>query len=369
MDNKLPCAGDDEKLAALQGIMRDAMDCLRIEDRLRESERHYRLLAENVADVIWTVGFADPTRLTYVSPSITRLLGYTVEEAIATPMEKVFTPASYSIALKGLAEALSEERQESGRRAVSRTMELELRHKNLSIVPVEASYSLIRESDGSPAEILAVVRDISERKKAERVLQLNAEKLMKSMQDMVQAMAMIVELRDPYTAGHQRRVAQLACALGSELRLSEERLTGLRLAAAVHDVGKVRVPTEILTNPNGLSDAEFAIVKTHPLVGWEIIKTIDLPWPVSTIVHQHHERLDGSGYPSGLRKEDIILEARILAVADVVDAICSHRPYRPSLGIEKALQHISFEKGRLYDSNVVDACMTVFRSRGFSFAK
>jgi PAS domain S-box-containing protein len=366
---KLPTLTLKPGPVARQAIVGELSERQQIEDRLRKSEERYRMLAENAVDVIWTVDLRDPNRLTYVSPSITRLLGYSIEEAFATTMEKVFTPASFEIALRTLAVAMETEKGQPGHQAGLRTFELELLHKNGSIIPVEASFSFIRGSSGNPVETLAVVRDISDRKKAERELKLNTEKLMKAMEDMIQSMAMIVEVRDPYTAGHHRRVAQLASAIGVELKLTPEQLTGLRLAASIHDIGKVRVPTEILTNPNGLSEAEFSIIKMHPEVGCDIIKTIALPWPISRIIVQHHERLDGSGYPKGLKGEDIILEARILAVADVVDAISSHRPYRPSLGLFNALEFISQERGKLFDSRVVIACLVVFRSRGFKFSQ
>jgi putative two-component system response regulator len=180
-------------------------------------------------------------------------------------------------------------------------------------------------------------------------------------------MAMIVEMRDPYTAGHQRRVTELACAIAKEMGITEDRITGLRLAGLIHDIGKVRVPAEILTNPDGLSDAEFMMIKMHPTIGYEILKTIDLPWPVAQIVYQHHERMNGTGYPLGISKENIILEARILAVADVVEAIASHRPYRPALGIDVALDEISKRRHTLYDSKVVDACLRLFRDKKFTF--
>ena len=212
-----------------------------------------------------------------------------------------------------------------------------------------------------------VVRDISEQRRAEEQHKISSEKLMKAMEDMIQAMAIIVELRDPFTAGHQRRVAQLACAIAQEIGLPDDQIIGIRLAALIHDIGKIRVPIEILINPEPLSEAEYTIIKTHPMCGYEIMNKIDAPWPIATIIHQHHERLNGSGYPSGLTAENIILEAKVLAVADVVEAIASHRPYRPALGIDVALREISRYRGQLYDPEVVDACLKLFRKREFKF--
>jgi putative nucleotidyltransferase with HDIG domain len=185
--------------------------------------------------------------------------------------------------------------------------------------------------------------------------------------DTMEALAKIVEFRDPYTAAHQQRVTQLACAIASQMNLSEDSITAIKLAGLIHDIGKVGVPAEILCNPNRLSEAEFRIIKMHPETGYEILKSLDLPWPIARIIHQHHERIDGSGYPQGLSGEDILLEARILSVADVVEAISSHRPYRPSLGLDYALHEILKNKGRLYDADVVDACLKVFRNLGFEF--
>jgi putative nucleotidyltransferase with HDIG domain len=181
----------------------------------------------------------------------------------------------------------------------------------------------------------------------------------------VQALATTVEVRDPYTAGHQRRVAKLAVAIATEMRLPPERIEGLQLAAVLHDIGKIHVPAEILASPRKLTAAEFEIIKTHPTVGYDILKDIDFTNPVARIVLQHHERLDGSGYPAGLKQEQILLEARILCVADVVEAMASHRPYRPGLGVPTALHEISEHKGQMYDSDVVSACVGLFQSKQF----
>lgn len=170
----------------------------------------------------------------------------------------------------------------------------------------------------------------------------------------------MVEQRDPYTAGHQRRVANLAVAIAKDMGLSSEQIAGLRMACVVHDIGKIHIPAEILSKPDLLSDAEYEIIKTHPKAGWEVLKNIYFPWPVAEMVYQHHERLDGSGYPRGLKDNEIMLESRILMVADVMDAMSSHRPYRPALGILQALQEIMQHKGSLFDELVVDACVKLF---------
>lgn len=186
-------------------------------------------------------------------------------------------------------------------------------------------------------------------------------KMRQTLIDFVGAMASTIEIRDPYTAGHQRRVAALAVSIAKRMQMPQDRVEGLYLAAIVHDFGKIRVPTELLCKPGHLSVSEFTIIKEHVSVGFEILKTITFPWPIADIVHQHHERLDGSGYPLGLDADAILPESKILAVADVVEAMTSHRPYRPGLGIDAALAEIRNDKGTRFDADVVDACLAYFQ--------
>jgi putative two-component system response regulator len=201
----------------------------------------------------------------------------------------------------------------------------------------------------------------------ERKLKETEERLRKTLEDTIRALASAVELRDPYTAGHQRRVSDLSCAIASELGISIDQINGLRLAGLVHDVGKIRVPAEILSWPNQLSVLDFNLIKAHPQAGYDIMKTISFPYPVARIVLQHHERINGSGYPSGLTGNQILIEARILAVADVVEAIASHRPYRAALGITHALDEISNKSDILFDPDPVEVCLNLFKEKGFRF--
>ncbi len=201
----------------------------------------------------------------------------------------------------------------------------------------------------------------------EHMVEERTEKLRKALNGIVHAMALTVEMRDPYTAGHQYRVTKLALAIAGQDGLSEEKMEGLRMAGMIHDLGKMAVPAEILSKPGKINDNEFAIIKSHPQVGYNILKGIEFPWPVAKMVLQHHERINGSGYPQGLTLDDILPEARILAVADVVEAMSSHRPYRPALGTNKALDEISKNRGVLYDPDVVDACLRLFREKHFEF--
>lgn len=195
----------------------------------------------------------------------------------------------------------------------------------------------------------------------------SAERLQRSMEATIQVVASTVESRDPYTAGHQRRVAELATAIARNLGLTEEQVHAVHLAGVVHDLGKIHVPAEILSKPGKLTSIEFQLIQGHPEAGYDILKDVDFPWPIAQIVYQHHERMDGSGYPRGLKADEILLEARIIAVADVVEAMASHRPYRPALGIEPALQEISANAGKYYDADVVRACIALFRGKAFAF--
>ncbi len=180
-------------------------------------------------------------------------------------------------------------------------------------------------------------------------------------------MALTVESRDPYTAGHQQRVANLARAIAQEMGLPRDRVDGIRMAGVIHDVGKVSVPAEILSKPGRITEIEFSIIKTHAQVGYDILKNIDFPWPIADMVLQHHEKMNGTGYPSGLSGDAIMPEARVLVVADVVEAMVSHRPYRPALGIDSALDEIRKNRGVLYDGDAVDACLRLFEEKGFEF--
>ncbi|BFR49714.1 HD domain-containing protein [Nitratidesulfovibrio sp. HK-II] len=226
--------------------------------------------------------------------------------------------------------------------------------------PIEMSASPLADPDGHRVGTVLVFRDITERRQSEEALRHSVEDLRRTLRQTVSALATASEKRDPYTAGHQARVAELAHAMAVRVGLSGDRLEGLRVAGMLHDIGKIHIPAEILAKPTRLSDLEMGIMRTHSQVGYDILKEIEFPWPVAQIVLQHHERLDGTGYPNGLSGESILPEARILAVADVVEAMSSHRPYRASLGLGPALAEIAAGRGTRYDPTMVDVCVSLF---------
>jgi putative nucleotidyltransferase with HDIG domain len=187
------------------------------------------------------------------------------------------------------------------------------------------------------------------------------------MEDSIYSISLVTEARDAYTAGHQRKVSRLAVALAEEMGFSKDKVEGIKIASLIHDVGKINLPAEILSKPGKLSEIEFNLIKNHSKIGYDILKKVDFLWPIAEIVLQHHEKINGSGYPRGLKGDEILLEAKIICVADVVEAISSHRPYRPALGIDKALEEISQNRGTLYEPEVVDACLKLFKEKGFKF--
>jgi len=214
---------------------------------------------------------------------------------------------------------------------------------------------------------ICALRTRIERIEAGKEIELHVDKLQKALSGTIKVVASTVEVRDPYTAGHQRRVATLARAIAEEMDLPEHQVEGIFMAGVVHDLGKIYVPAEILSKPSRLNEIEFNLIRTHSQVGYDLLKTIDFPWPIAQIVYQHHEKLNGSGYPQGLSAEQILIEAKIICVADVVEAMASHRPYRPAMGVDTALEHIRQESGVLYDAAAVDICTRLFTQENFRF--
>lgn len=246
--------------------------------------------------------------------------------------------------------------------------QLENERENVSRINEELENRVIKRTEDYQIVNEALLQEVAGHEQAREKLQEALESLKKSIQVTIQVMVSAVEARDPYTAGHQIRSANLACAIAGEMGLPQEKIDGIRLASSIHDIGKLAIPAEILTKPTKLTDLEYSLIKEHSLSGNEMLKDVQSQWPLAEIVFQHHERMNGSGYPRQLKGDEILIEARILGVSDVVESMASHRPYRPSLGIEAALDEIEKNKGILYDNDVVDACLRLFREKNFYLA-
>ncbi|MGC9056145.1 MAG: PAS domain S-box protein [Candidatus Saccharicenans sp.] len=323
-----------------------------ITDRIRVQQEKEELLKviENSHNEIYIF---DPNslRFTYVNQAALVNSGYTLEEMLnLTPLD--LKPEFDQTGFRALLQPLL---YGSKKKQVFETYH---RRKDSSTYPVEAHLQLVEV--GGKKSFLTIILDISERKQAEKNLE-------KTLNGIVRAVARTAEVRDPYTAGHQEKVGELAEAIAKEMNLDDSRVQAVKLASMIHDLGKIAIPPEILNKPGRLTAIEMELIKTHPTVGYEILRDIEFPWPLAEIVYQHHEKMDGSGYPRGLKGEEILLEARIISVADVVEAISSHRPYRPSLGLDKALEEIKNNAGKLYDERVVRHCLELFEKKGFKF--
>lgn len=340
--------------------LRDRAKRRQAERQLARSETRYHQLYDDAPNAYASVRAADGTIL-QSNAALAMLLGYSHEELAQM---KIFQFYADTPAGKPRAQELFERFRHG---EASHDVELQMRHKSGRILWVLVSVEPVFGDDGSVVESRSSIVDISRRKEAEEERKRIGERLQRALVQTIQAIAITIEKRDPYTAGHQQRVAELAVAIAAELGLSQERTEGLRLGALIHDIGKIYVPAEFLNRPGHLNSTELEIIQTHPAMGYDIVKGIEFPWPVADIVVQHHERLDGSGYPNGLKGDAIALEARILAVADVVEAMASHRPYRAALPLEMALGEIEGRRGVRYDPQAVDACLRLFREKGFQW--
>jgi PAS domain S-box-containing protein len=353
----------DGSVGGLIGAILDITERKKAEEVLRESEKKYRLLADNVDDIIFVLDM--DLYYIYVSPSVKTMREYEPEEMLNQSFLDSLTPSSQDLAMKTVAEVMALEKSTDGKMNISRTLQLEMIRKNGTVVWTEMKFSLLRDEDQRPVGILGVARDITERKQAEEELRQTLDSLGKAFRTTIQVMVSAVETRDPYTAGHQVRTADLAGAIAVEMRLLPDRIIGIRMAGSIHDIGKLSIPAEILSKPSKLTTIEFSLIKEHSRHGYEMLKDVESPWPLAEIVYQHHERMDGSGYPRNLKGDEILMEARVMAVADVVEAMASHRPYRSALGIDAALAEIENNRGELYDAEVVDTCLKLFREKNF----
>jgi PAS domain S-box-containing protein len=338
------------------GIFRDITKRKQAEQKLLESEEKYRNILENIEDGYFEVDLAG--NFTFFNSSHCRILGYPKEEMMGMNNRAYMDSENAKKVFRAFNEVY-----ESG--IPTKGFEWETIRKDGTRTSIEVSVSLIARPGEKPTGFRGIARDITKRKKAEVELQRTLNSLRKAISATVQVMVSAIETRDPYTAGHQLRSADLARTIATEMGLSHEEIEGIRIAGSIHDIGKLSVPAEILSKPTKLSGIEFSLIKEHAQRGYEILKDVESSWPLAEIVYQHHERMDGSGYPRNLKGEEILIEARIIAVADVVEAMASHRPYRPALGLDAALEEIEKNRGILYDSQVADTCLRVFREKNY----
>ncbi|MBL7006289.1 MAG: HD domain-containing protein [Spirochaetia bacterium] len=317
---------------------------------------NYREIIENAKDLIQIINIDGSFE--FVNPAWEQALNYTQSDR-----EKI---NFYQILVTSEIDKVKQAVHDLQQGRTVNTMETCLKSKSGNLVFVEANI-VPRKSEESYIGASFFFRDITYKKNIEQALHLSEQNLREVFPRIIKSLSSTVEIRDVYTAGHQTRVANLAQQIAQIMNLPNDEIEGIYIAGLLHDIGKIAIPAEILSKPNKLLDLEFSLIKTHVTVGYEIIKQIQFPWPVDTYLLQHHERNDGSGYPNGTKKEDILLGSAILIVADVVEAISSHRPYRPALGIDFAISEISKNKGTLFDADVVDACLAVLQNENFSF--
>ena len=348
LTSKIPLRSSKEEISGVLGTYMDITDRKQVEEALLNSERRLHTLVQTIPDLIW---LKDKDGV-YLSCN--------------TMFERFFGAKEVDIVGKTDYDFVDRELADSFREHDNKAMAAGKTTSNEEWITfaddghrvfLDTIKTPMYDAWGTLSGVLGIGRDITDRRAVDRIR--------KALGGTVQAIAVTVEARDPYTAGHQRRVADLARAIATEMNLPIDIIDGIRMAAAIHDLGKISVPAEILSKPTKLKKTEFDLIKEHSQSGYDILKDIDFPWPVARIVLEHHERMNGSGYPNGLTGDNILMESRIIAVADVVESMGSHRPYRPSLGIEAALEEIERNKGTFYDNTVADACLRLFREKGY----
>jgi PAS domain S-box-containing protein/putative nucleotidyltransferase with HDIG domain len=327
-------------------------------EALRQSESKYRTILESIGEGYYEADLKG--NFTFFNNAMREIWGHPEEELMGmnnrTYMDKETATRLYQASNKVYSTG-----------EPCRLFEFEISRKDGAKRVIQSSFALLKNLDGKASGFRGVVRDVTELKHMDQERRESLGQLHKSLGATINAVAGMVESRDPYTAGHQRRVADLADAIAREMRLEGSRIEGLRLAGLIHDLGKIAIPSEILTKPTKLTGIEYQIIQTHAQSGYDILKDIEFPWPIARMILEHHERVDGSGYPNHRRDGDILMESKILAVADVVEAMASHRPYRPSLGIAPALDEIANNKGILYDDDVACVCLKLFAEKRFNF--
>jgi PAS domain S-box-containing protein len=350
-------------VGAIESI-RDVTERKRDEEELRaafEKRQELEFIINHSPAVVWLWKAAEGWPVEYVSGNLA-LYGYSPDD---------FTSGRIAFASivhpDDLVRVGAEVEQYTREGRTEFTQEYRIFTKSGDVRWIDDRTWVRRGSDGSVTHYQGIAIDISDRKEVEKQLKKTLDSLRKAVGTTIQVMVSAVEVRDPYTAGHQIRVADLACAIATEMGLEKEKIEGIRMAGSIHDIGKLSIPAEILSKPSRLNEIEFSLIKEHSQGGYEILKDVESSWPLAEIVYQHHERINGSGYPRNLKEDEILMEARIMAVADVVESMASHRPYRPALGIEVALAEIEKNRGVLYDAAVTDACLRLFREKKYHF--
>ena len=321
-----------------------------------QREERYRTIFEQV-----TVGVVHASlegRLLDVNPRFCELSGYQREEALELEVRKLTHPDDNERLVDVRTNLLAGT-------SADRELDARLLQKDGGELWVRITTALVRNGDDRPVHFMSLIQDISQQRRVEQIDKQHFARIEQAMYSTINVIATIGELRDPYTYGHEYRVGELTAAIAAEMGRDEAFIEGLRIAGYLHDVGKIIVPAEILAKPTRLTQPEFDLIKAHPKASYQILTGVDFPWPIAEIALQHHERLDGSGYPQGLNGDQILPEAKILAVADTVEAMASHRPYRAGLGLDLALAEIEKNRGRIYDADVVDGCLQLFRHKGY----
>ncbi|HPD96705.1 MAG TPA: PAS domain S-box protein [Synergistales bacterium] len=346
----------DGKTVAIYGMYRDISDRKNAEEALRRSEERYRAIIEQQRDII--VRFTPDWNITFANEAYCRYYGLTADKALGRSFLSHIPETDRGKTIKHL-QGLSKENP------VEKTEEVTILPSGETRWQQWIDTALF-DSSGNIVEYQSVGRDITDRVLMEDSLRQSTEKLEKTLDDTVRLLAGTMRIRDVYTADHQEGVARLAKAIAEEMGFSDERVKGIWVAGMIHDIGKLYIPGEILNKPTSLSNLEYEIVKRHAEVGAETLQEVSFPWPVSRIVGQHHERLDGSGYPNGLVGDEILEETRILSVADVVEAMRSHRPFRAAYSLDKALDTVREGSGKIFDERVVASCLKIFE-KGFEF--
>jgi PAS domain S-box-containing protein len=352
-----PIRDDNGKITAAIETLQDITERKQAEDAQQEGQRQLKAILDNIPDIAWLKD--KESRFIAVNEPFGKSCGFKPEDLVGKTDLDI-----WSRDLAELYKADDKEVMESGKR---KQVEEPLTDSEGKALWIETIKTPTYDAHGNVVGTAGIARDITDRKRAQEELRQTLDSLRKAVGTTIQVLVSAVEVRDPYTSGHQIRSADLARAIATEMGLLQEKIDGIRMAGSIHDIGKLSIPAEILSKPTKLSEIEFSLIKEHARKGFEMLKDVESPWPLAEIVYQHHERMDGSGYPRNLKGNDILMESRILAVADVVEAMASHRPYRPGLGIDAALEEIEKNRGTFYDNTVVDACLRLFREKSYQF--